>query len=306
MKIRNLLITVLSIVLVAVTVTSFTACNTRGGLYSEKNAYVSVYIYTNPADNAKPKMSLDRLRVAPEDEVAVPATNEDGLLTDEAACQLYRTKPTGLYALELAIAEKDKKQPMPTIIVSQFEGTVEYTLDTVLGVAAGKSSTSNDMYEWRFYINGKEADPVNDEIHTYDLLEFKYKEQTYRTFTANFKAMNGAVTLFEDQKFSYVGEKADMTIAYYLQGEYDTYDKKHIDIDQTLGLTLSEDGKRVVKIGNVAEDDTHKWICLIDEEEIEGDLSNTMIDERYEIMFEYVEVKVEQPAETDTVTEAAE
>ena len=302
MKIRNTLITVLSVILITVTVFSFAGCNKRGMLYSEKNAYVSVYIYTNPAENAKPKMSLDRLRVAPEDEVAAPETNEDNLLTDEAARQLYRTKPTGLYALELTIAEKDKKQPAPTVIVSQYEGTVEYTLDTVLGVSAGKSATSNDMYEWRFYINGKEADPVKDEIHTYDLLEFKLKEQTYRTFTATFKAMNGAKPLFEDKKFSYVGEKSEMTIAHFLQGEYTDYEKKFIDIDKELGLTLSEDGRRVVKIGTVAADETHKWICLIDEDEIEGDLSNTMIDERHEIMFEYVEIKVE--ADTGEVTEA--
>ena len=302
MKTKKTLIKVFSAVLAAIMLLAFTACNTRGGLYSEKNAYVSVYIYTNPAENAKPKISLDRLRVAPEDEVENPETNEDGLYTEAAARRLYRTRPTGIYALELAIKEKDKNGELPTVIVAQYEGTVEYTIDTVLGVTAGKSATSNDIYEWRFYINGVESDPVTAELHNYDLLEFKLKEQTYRTFTATFKAMNGAVTLFEDKKFSYVGEKADMTISYYLQGEYVDYDKNTIDIDKVLGLKLSEDGKRVVSIGNIAEDANHKWVCLINEEEIEGDLTEVKIDERHEIMFEYHFI----PSETETDTEAAE
>lgn len=304
MKISRTLITVISAVLIAAMLFALSACNTAGGLYSEKNAYVSVYIYTNPSPTAKPKISLDRLRVAPEDEVENPETNEDGLYTDEAARQMYRTRPTGIYALELAIKEKDKNGELPYVVVSQYEGTVEYTLDTVLGVTAGKSASSNDMYEWRFYINGKEADPINDALHNYDLLEFKLVEQTYRTFNANFKAMNGAVTLFEDQKFALVGEKSEMTISNYLKGEYDDYDKKHIDIDKILDLELSEDGSRVVRIGKLSADETHKWVCYIDEEPIEGDLNDTMIDERHEIMFDYVEFEAEQ--DTGAVTEEAQ
>ena len=88
MKIKKTLLTIVSAVLAAVMLFALASCNTAGGLYSEKNAYVSVYIYTNPAATAKPKISLDRLRVAPEDEVENPETNEDNLYTDEAARQL--------------------------------------------------------------------------------------------------------------------------------------------------------------------------------------------------------------------------
>ena len=294
MKIRNTIISLLSIALVASMLFAFTACNTAGGLYSEKNAYVSVYIYTNPAATAKPKISLDRLRVMPEDEAANPETNDDHQLTDKAACQLYRTRPTGLYALELAIKEKDKKADAPSVIVSQYDdGTIEYTLDTVLGVSAGKSTTSNDVFEWHFYINGKEADPVKDELHNYDLLEFKLVEQTYRTFTATFQANNGPKTLFENQKFSYMGEKADMTISHFLQGTYVDDKKEEHNISDSMSLKLSEDGKRVVSIGGIKEDDTHKWVIYILEEEVEGDLTEIMIDEKHEIVFEYVEFEPE-------------
>ena len=327
MKIRNTFITLLSVALIASMLFTFSACNKAGGLYSEKNAYVSVYIYTNPAANAKPKISLDKLRVAPDEEVYlgenvsvinggdrrmlfvrdVEASTEivtDISLTDDEARQIYRMKPTGLYALELAIKEKDKKASAPEVIISQYDdGTIEYTLDTVLGVSAGKSATSNDVFEWHFYINGKEADPVNAELHNYDLLEFKLKEQTYRTFSATFQANNGPKTLFENEKYSFMGEKADMTISYFLQGTFvREIDGKKVEdlISNWMGITLSEDGKRIVSVKGVAEDETHKWVVYILEEEVEGNISEIMIDEKHEIVFEYV--KVEAPAETGEIT----
>ena len=52
----------IALALALLTLLVFAACNVAGSLYSEKNAYVSVYVY---GENGKTLLSTDAIRVAP-------------------------------------------------------------------------------------------------------------------------------------------------------------------------------------------------------------------------------------------------
>lgn len=298
----------IALVLAAATLLVFTACNTAGSLYSDKNAYVSVYVY---GENGKTLISNDAVRVAPLDEPTEEETTEGGLLTEEAARYRYRTTPTGMYALELCITNKDKNAELPTVVVSQFNGEVEYTLDSVLGCMAGKSSSSNDIYEWVCTVNDEKVDPFKTKLENYDKVVFSYVEMTNRTFTVKFEINNGEVTLIPETKFSADGEKSEMTITNFLKSAY--YDEKgdlvaDSTVAKALGITLSEDGKRAVKIGDLENDEEHRWICFIGDEEdgTVSDLSDTMISERLTISFDYRETVTENTGDTETAEETEE
>ena len=285
----------LSLLLAAATLFALTACNVAGSLYSDKNAYVSVYVY---GENGKTLLSNDAVRVAPIDEVTAEETTEGGLLTEESARQIYRMTPTSMYALELSITNKDKNAELPTVVVSQFNGEVEFSLDSVLGYTAGKASGSNDIYEWECKVNDEVVDPFTRKLENYDKVVFSFIEKTHRTFTVAFEVNNGAETLIPETKFSVDGEKAEMNIANYLNSDY--LDEKTNEpvqaVSKALNLTLSEDGKRVVKIGDLENDETHRWICFIGDEEdgLISDLSDTMISERLTISFDYRDINTEE------------
>ncbi|MBQ7699108.1 MAG: hypothetical protein IJT49_02060 [Clostridia bacterium] len=286
----------IALALALLTLLVFAACNVAGSLYSEKNAYVSVYVY---GENGKTLLSTDAIRVAPlEEETTAEETTEGGLLTEEAARQRYRTTPTGMYALELCITNKDKNAELPTVIVSQFQGEIEYSLDSVLGCTAGKASGSNDIYEWECKVNDVVVDPFKTKLENYDKVVFSFVERTYRTFTATFEINNGAETLISETKFNVNGEKADMNIANYLNSDYldDKTGEPVQPVKTKLGITLSEDGKRVVKIGDLENDETHHWICYIGdiEDGTVSDLSDTRISERLTISFEYRDLNAEE------------
>ena len=294
----------ITIILALATVLVFAACNVAGSLYSDKNAYVSVYVY---GENGKTLISNDAIRVAPLEEATEEETTEGGLLTEEAARYRYRTFPTGMYALELCITNKDKNAELPTVIVSQFQGEIEYSLDSVLGCTAGKASGSNDIYEWQCKVNDEIVDPFKTKLENYDKVIFTFVEKTNRTFNVTFEVNVGAETIIPEKKFSVNGEKADMNIANYLSGDY--LDEKTGEpvqpVSKALGLTLSEDGKRVVKIGDYENDETHRWICYIGDEEdgTVSDLSETMISERLTISFEYRDITTESTGEEETEEE---
>lgn len=295
---------IVTLLLAAVMVLALAACNVQGSNYSDKNAYVSIYVY---GDGGKTLLSNEAIRVAPIDESELSdETTEGGLLTEEAARQRYRVKPTGMYALELSVRAKDKNAALPVVVVSQFNGEIEYTLDTVLNSVAGKKTGSNDIYEWVCKINDEVADPFERELKTYDKVVFALLEKTERNFTAAFEINNGEVTITPEKKFTVFGEKSELTISKFLTSDYLDEDKgtpvKPVNSD--LDITLSEDGKRVVKIGSLESDDTHRWVCYIgDEEEAEyiTDLTDVMINERLTISFDYREIQVE-----DTSTGEAE
>lgn len=294
----------ITILLALATVLVFAACNVAGSLYSDKNAYVSVYVY---GENGKTLISSDAVRVAPLDEATEEETTEGGLLTEEAARYRYRTIPTGMYALELCITNKDKNAELPTVVVSQFQGEIEYSLDSVLGCTAGKASGSNDIYEWQCKVNDEVVDPFKTKLENYDKVIFSFVEKTERTFTVKFEVNVGAETIIPETKFSVNGEKADMNIANYLNSSYldDKTGEPVEPVKNKLGITFSEDGERVVKIGDYENDETHRWICYIGDEEdgTVSDLTETMISERLTISFEYRDINTEN---TDSETEEEE
>ena len=298
----------ITVLLAAVMILTLAACNVAGSQYSEKNAYVSIYVYGN---NNKTLLSSEAIRVAPIDESElVEDTTEGGLWTEEYARQLYRVTPTPMYALELAIRAKDKNAELPVVIVSQFNGEVEYTLDTVMTSVAGKATGSNDLYEWQCKINDQVVDPFKTKLETYDKVVFSLVEQTYRSFTATFEINNGEVTITPETKFSALGEKSELTISKYLQSVYQNDKGEDVEtVMKTLGIRLTEDGKRVEKIGSLENDETHRWVCYYaDEEEDEmiPDLTNEMINERLVVSFDYREIATETDTSADTAEEPAE
>ena len=297
----------ITILLALSTVLVFAACNVAGSLYSDKNAYVSVYVY---GENGKTLISNDAIRVAPLEEATEEETTEGGLLTEEAARYRYRTTPTGMYALELCITNKDKNAELPTVVVSQFQGEVEYSLDSVLGCTAGKASGSNDIYEWQCKVNDEIVDPFKTKLVNYDKVVFSFVEKTNRTFTVKFEVNDGAETIIPEVKFNVNGEKSEMNIANYLNSDYldDKTGEPVQPVRKALGLTLSEDGKRVVKIGDLENDETHRWICYIGDEEdgTISDLSDTMISERLTISFDYRDINTENTGEEETEEEDEE
>lgn len=304
----------IAILLAAVTVLALSACNVKGSNYSDDNAYVSIFVY---GMNKKTLFSVDALRVAPQPPLETEETTEGGLLTEESARQRYRLKPTGMLALELVARAKDKNAALPTVVVSQFNGEIEYTLDSVLGNTAGKLPTSNDIYEWEFRINDVVADPFTSDIKTYDKLTFALVEKTYRNFYASFAITNGADTIMSETQYVVTGEKSEMTIANFLKGSY--LDEKTGEpvrpIADELKISFSEDGKRIVKIGNLENDEEHRWVCIMGEEYddesetsteiVITDLSSTLISETDLVTFDYRYFEPEG-GDTDTAETAEE
>lgn len=298
----------ITVLLAAVMILTLAACNVAGSQYSDKNAYVSIYVYGN---NNKTLLSSEAIRVAPIDEAElVEETTEGGLLTEDYARQLYRVFPTAMYALELAIRAKDKNAELPVVVVSQFNGEIEYTLDTVMNTVAGKATGSNDLYEWQCKINDEVVDPFKTKLETYDKVVFSLVERTYRSFMVTFEINNGEVTLTPEKKFSALGEKSELTISKYLQTVYQNDKGEDVEtVMKTLGIKLSEDGKRVEKIGDIENDETHRWICYYadeEEDEIIPDLTEEMISERLVISFDYREIQTETDTSEDTAAEPAE
>ena len=80
-------------------------------------------------------------------------------------------------------------------------------------------------------------------------------------------------------------------------------------VKDALNITLSEDGKRVVKIGSMENDEEHRWVCYYydeeEEDEIISDLTDEMISERKTISFDYREIQSEDTGE-ETTAEPAE
>ena len=294
----------ITVLLAAVMILTLAACNVAGSLYSEKNAYVSIYVYGN---NNKTLLSSEAIRVAPIDESElVEDTTEGGLWTEDYARQLYRVTPTPMYALELAVRAKDKNAELPVVVVSQFNGEIEYTLDTIMNSVAGKATGSNDLYEWQCKINDEVVDPFTTKLETYDKVVFSLVEQTYRSFTGTFEINNGEVTITPEIKFSVLGEKSELTISKYLQSVYQNDKGEDVEtVMKTLGIRLTEDGKRVEKIGTLENNEEHRWVCYYadeEEDEIISDLTAEMLNERLVVSFDYREIATE----TDTSAETAE
>lgn len=304
---------IIAVLLAAITVLALSACNVKGSNYSDKNAYVSIYVY---GMNKKTLFSNDAIRVAPQPPLEEEETTEGGLLTEESARQRYRTKPTGMLALEIVARSKDKNAELPTVVISQFNGDIEYTLDSVLNNTAGKAAHSNDIYEWEFRINDQIADPFTSDIKNYDKLTFSLVEKTFRNFYASFAITNGADTIMSETEYIVPGEKSEMTIANFLKGTYLNEKNEPVkELASELKITLSEDGKRVVKIGDLENDEENHfhWVCIMGEEyddESEtsteiliSDLSDTLISETDLITFDYREYKAEGE---DTVEDTVE
>lgn len=304
---------IIAMLLVSATLFALSGCVTAEVLYSDDNRYVSVYVYGK--DGAR-KWYVDAVRV-----VAEPASDETTADGDPVQ-PIYRESCTGLLALEIASAEKDLKAPI--IEMFNYTGTPEYELVDINGISVAEEESNGDQYKWIFTINGVEADPETAELKNHDLLAFYCVEETYRTFRVTFEANNGAISVFEGQEFAYAGEKADMNLAYYLAGKYDTEDGS-VDVDKSMGITLSEDGKSVVKIGDYENDETHKWAVVMteiipseddDEEDVEVeviyyDLSEITVTYTMEVRFEFIEQVIEDTgeetgAEDTAETEAAE
>ena len=298
---------IVTLLLAAVMILALAACNVAGSNYSDKNAYVSIYVY---GESGKTLLSNEAIRVAPIDESElVEETTEGGLLTEDSARQRYRLIPTGMYALELSVRAKDKNAELPAVIVSQFNGEIEYTLDTVLNNTAGKKSGSNDIYEWVCKVNDEVVDPFTRKLETYDKVVFALLEKTERNFTAAFEISSGEKTIVSETKYTVFGEKADMNIANFLKSDYLDEDKGTPvkPVLSALGVTLSDDGKRVVKVGSLENDDTHRWVCYIGDEEdgFVTDLTDEMINERLTICFDYREIETEDTS-TGEAAETAE
>ena len=303
MKIKR----IVTLLLAAVMVLSVASCSVNKSNYSDANAYVSLYVY---GANGKTLYSVDGLRVAPQAPFETEETTDGGLLTEEAARQRYRLKPTGMLALELAVTNKDKNAALPTLVISQFNGEIEYTLDTINGNTAGKASNSNDIYEWVFTINGEVKDPFTSDLKTYDLLRFDLKEKTERNFFIKLEITNGADTILSETPYTVFGEKSELTIAKCLQSNYINDKGEEVKpLTDEHKITLSEDGRRVVKIGDIENDEEHRWVCIMgeeygDDEEAEAteviinDLSETLISEKDTITFDYREFKAEGEDET--------
>lgn len=294
----------ITVLLAAIMILTLAACNVAGSQYSDKNAYVSIYVYGN---NNKTLLSSEAIRVAPIDESElVEDTTEGGLWTEDYARQLYRVTPTPMYALELAVRAKDKNAELPVVVVSQFNGEIEYTLDTIMNSVAGKANGSNDLYEWQCKINDEVVDPFTTKLETYDKVVFSLVEQTYRSFTGTFEINNGEVTITPEIKFSVLGEKSELTISKYLQSVYQNDKGEDVEtVMKTLGIRLTEDGKRVEKIGTLENDEEHRWVCYYadeEEDEIISDLTAEMLNERLVVSFDYREIATE----TDTSAETAE
>lgn len=295
---KSKLTAVISLVLLAAMALSLAACTNQNQQYSDENAYVSVYVYDS---DGKKKLSVDKLRVAPDPE-------------NEA---VYRRTPTGLYALELACA--DKTIDAPEIFGTGKEGEKEYTLLSVSGVQA-ETKNSGDVYYWKFSIGDGKADsePVAADyatttLHTYDILEFTLVEQTNRAFPTSFSATNGAVKVYESQEFNLTGEKYELTLADYLTGKY-TEEDKTIDVAKALNITLAENKKTIESISGIKADETHEWVVLINGEVVPGNLNDLLVYELsesnlLEITFDYQEIVVEdttEPAGTDVSESTAE
>lgn len=303
---------IIAAILVCASLFALSGCVTANVLYSDDNRYVSVYVYGKDGSR---KWYIDAVRV-----VAEPAsteTNADG----DPVQPIYRESCNGLLALELAATEKDLASPI--IEMYNYTGTPEYHLVDINGISVAEEESNGDQYKWVFKINGVEADPATAEIKNHDLLSFHCIEETFRTFRVTFDASFGAVDVFSGKEFAYAGEKADMNLAYYLDGKYEDYENpgSFIDIDKSLGITLSEDGKSITKIGSYENSDTHKWGAVMietiepDEDDLEAepveveviyyDLSEITVTYTMNIHFEYIEQEVEE-TEADTAEDTAE
>ncbi|MBO4422303.1 MAG: hypothetical protein J5879_02605 [Clostridia bacterium] len=310
MKIRR----ITALALAAVTVLLLTACNVAGSNFSEKNAYVSLYVY---GASGKTLFSVEALRVAPLDETTEEEeTTEGGLLTEEAARQRYRTIPTPMYALELSVRAKDKNAELPSVIVTQFNGEIEYTLDRVGDHSAGKAANSNDIYEWVCTVNGEEKDLFTTKLETYDNVKIALVEKTYRNFTVTFEVLDGERTVIPETQFTVLGEKSELNISAFLESDYlDEKGEPVKPVKSALGLKLSEDGKKVIAVGDLkttpaeGEEPTHEFVCYMDDPE-EGliyNLKDELVSERLVIIFDYREIATEDTGEaTEELPEAPE
>ena len=302
---------IIALLLAAISVLSLAACNVAGSLYSEKNAYVSVYVY---GENGKSLISEEAVRVAPIDEPTEEETIESGLLSEEAARDRYRVIPTPMYAVETCIKNdkknKDKGYVLPELEISQLnDGTIKYIIDSIKGCSVENTTGSNDIFEWVCTVNDVVVDPFTTKLETYDKVVFTRAEITFRTFTVTFEINNGEETLIPEVEFNVEGEKSELTISKYLSSDYldDKTGEPVKPVKDELGITLSEDGKRVVKIGDIENDEENHWICYMgDEEEIINDLTDTMISERITISFDYVEINSEETEEGEEEEEPEE
>lgn len=303
---------IIALLLAVTTVLALAACNVAGSNYSEKNAYVSVYVY---GENGKSLISEEAVRVAPIDEPTEEETIESGLLSEEAARNRYRTTPTPIYAVETCIKNdkknKDKGYELPELEISQLnDGTIKYIIDSIKGCSVENTSGTNDIFEWVCTVNDVVVDPFTTKLETYDKVVFTRSEITFRTFTVTFEINNGEETLIPEIIFNVDGEKSELTISKYLNSDYlDSKTGEPVKpVKDELGITLSEDGKRVVKIGDIENNDEYNWVCYIFDIE-DGkisDLTDEMITERDTISFDYVEIASEETSEEDAEEEPEE
>ncbi len=253
---------------------TFTSCSeVKDG--TEGNAYVSVYVY-----NAAGKKIINEraVKVSPNAEHA----------------QEWGKKLTPYLALE-TVCSKDNKNKVCQITTDLTGGV---SIDKIDKYAAGENE-SGDKFNWVMYVNGNEVDE-NYELKTYDLVEVKYVEDTYRMIEVTVKAQNGAVVVLEDTSLTAIGEKDELTVVNVLNYKDSTTGKIN---SKEIGLTLSEDGKSVAKIGDVAANDTHHWVLYMDEVAIE-EISEEVLKNGDTLNFVYEEIEKEESGEE--TTEAAE
>ncbi len=258
---------------------AFTSCS-DGEDKTIGNAYVSVYAYN---DKGRSFLKEKAVKVTPNENHEY----EWGKIN------------TAYLALETVCA-KDNKNKALSLITDTTGGV---TIDKIDSYQAGVNS-EGDPFFWQLYINGKLVEDAEKyELQNYDKLEFKFVEQTYRSINVTVSAKNSvsATTVLDSSTLTAAGEKDELTVANVLKY---AAPKEKSNMER-LGITLSEDGTAIAKIGDVEANDKYQWAVIAIEASAEGTVMETVIKENIaeyvlengdEIRFEYREI--EENAET--------
>ncbi len=245
------------------------------------NAYVSIYVYNEKGGNV---IKQDAIKVSP----------------NEAHEYEWGKKLTPYLALETVCSKENKNKTLELLT----DSTGGVSVEKIDKYASG-TNEAGDAFYWALYINGELMENAESYIlQNTDKIEFKYTEQTYRSINITASASNGAVIVLSDTAVFAAGEKTELTITNVLN--YAAPDTKKVNKNE-LGITLSEDGKSITKIGEVEVDETHEWAVMINDVDIEDDIDVQLLKDADVIKFEYREIEAETDdatAGTDAVTEA--
>ncbi len=258
--------------LTVISMLAFSSCSSQTD-DREGNAYVSVYVYN---DNGKQFVKCDAVKVTPSDIHQYE----------------WGKKLTPFLALETACTSKKKGCEIATDTLGQFSVT------RVDKFVSGDDEYGNP-WVWELYINEKKIDDTKDVIiNNYDKIEFKYVEESYRSIDISLSAASGANKLISETDLMIMGEKNELTIKYMLEHEYvDSNDKPLIK--NKFGITVDKDSGVVTKIGDVENNDTHKWKVFVNDFEIAEPIDKYLLISGDQVKFEYGKIEEETSAETE-------